>query len=236
MRSIYLRELGSYFKTMLGYVFLGIFLLMSGLFFALNNIMNNSASFIGVLSNETIVLILIIPLLTMRLFSEERKNKTDQLLLTAPVSIPAIVMGKFLAAFTVFLCAVAVTFIYPVILAILGDPGFMEIFMGYLGFILLGGALISVGLFISALTENQLTAAVFSMGVLLMLYMLALLSPIIGNPVLSMAAGALAVFTRFDVFRLGVLSVSSLIYLLTFAFAFLFLTGRALEKRRYGRG
>jgi ABC-2 type transport system permease protein len=172
MLAILKRELKSYFRSPTGYIFLGFFLLLAGIFFALTNLLTGSPNFIGVLSNMTFVFLIAVPVLTMRLLSEEQRHKTDVLLITNPVGVTGIVLGKYLAAVSLFLIGTAVTVLYPIVMSFFGDIGGWEILAAYLGFILLGCAFLSVGLFVSALTENQVISAVTTFASLLFLWIL----------------------------------------------------------------
>ncbi len=235
MKAIYLRETRSYFSTMTAYVFIGVCLLVCGILFTANNINGSSASFSSVTGSISYVMILIVPLLTMRLFAEEKKNKSDQMLLTSPVSVTGIVLGKFASAFTVLLITLAVSLVFPAILAALGDPYAGEIALGYLGIVLLGGAFIAIGVFISSLTENQLTAAVMTIGVLLLLWLLDSILPRITNPTLNTIVSSLSLYRRFEPFQLGVLSVSSVVYFISCIFLFLFFTVKIIDNKRWSK-
>jgi ABC-2 type transport system permease protein len=155
---------------MTGYIFMASLLFFVGLFFVLTNLMRMSPQYNSVLSNITFVFMLIVPILTMRLMAEEAKQKTDQLLLTSPISLPKIVIGKYLGAVSVLLLTLMITFIYPLILSTMGTVNWGEVFGGYIGFFLFGSALIAVGLFISSLTDNQVIAAVATFTVLLLFW------------------------------------------------------------------
>lgn len=236
MLAVYKRELQGYFLSPLAYVFIGIYMLMAGLFFVLFNIGSGSADYVSVLGYIWFQFLIIMPLsiLTMRLLSEERKNKTDQLLLTSPVSITSVVFGKYLAAVTVFLAALVVSLLFPLILSMLGNPHLIEIFAGYLGFFLMGGALISVGLFISALTENQVVSAVGTFGVLLALWLLGkALIPILQIDWLVDVLQWFSVFDRFTPFTQGLLSITQVVYYISFSAVFVFLAIRTVESRRW---
>ena len=172
MLAVYRRELKTYFNTPIGYIFMGAFLGVSGVFFALINLFGQSPDFKGTLSNITFIFLLTVPILTMRLLSEERNKKTDQLLLTSPLSLSGIVLGKYLAAVSVFLFSLLVTALYPLAMSMYGTLAGWEILGSYLGFFLMGSAFIAVGLFISALTENQLIAAIITFVALLLNYLL----------------------------------------------------------------
>ncbi len=172
MLAVFTRELKSYFTNITGFIFMGFFLLLSGVFFTLINLGQSNPQFTATLGNIVFIFLFVIPILTMRLLSEESRQKTDTLLLTNPLSISGIVMGKYLAALAVFLITVVVTIIYPVILSTLGFITVSEIAGGYVGVILLGASFIAVGLFISSLTDNQVIAAVVTFGVLLFMWFL----------------------------------------------------------------
>jgi ABC-2 type transport system permease protein len=172
MLAVFTRELKSYFTNITGFIFMGFFLLLSGVFFTLINLGQSNPQFTATLGNIVFIFLFVIPILTMRLLSEESRQKTDTLLLTNPLSITGIIMGKYLAALAVFLITVVVTIIYPVILSTVGFITVSEIVGGYIGVILLGASFIAVGLFISSLTDNQVIAAVVTFGVLLFMWFL----------------------------------------------------------------
>jgi ABC-2 type transport system permease protein len=179
MFAIFKRELRAYFLTPIGYLYMGLFLLLSGIFFAVYNIFSQSSQFTGFLGNILIVYLFTIPLLTMRLFSEEKKQNTDQLLLTSPVSITGIVCGKFLAALAVYCGTLAFTALYTIVIAVYGDLQTWETLGSYIGFLFLGASYISVGIFVSTVTENQLTAALLSFFALMIIWLIDPLSQIV---------------------------------------------------------
>ena len=171
MRAIYKRELDSYFHSMIGYVFIAFFLAFTGVYFMAYNLTYGYPVFSYVLSSLVFILMLAIPVLTMKSFSEDRKSKTDQLLLTAPVSLGQIVMGKYLAMVTVFLIPNMVFCLFPLVIKMQGNAYFLTDYSGILIFFLLGCVFISIGMFLSSLTESQIIAALSSIGVLLILYL-----------------------------------------------------------------
>ena len=172
MLAIFKREIKAYFLTPIGYLFMGLFLLLTGILFTFNNIFSQSSQFTGFLGGILFIYLFAIPLLTMRLFSEEKRQKTDQLLLTSPVSVTGIVCGKFLAAMAVYCGTLLITALYAIVIALYGDLQGWEILGSYIGFIFLGACYISVGIFISAGTENQLTAALVSFFALMFILIL----------------------------------------------------------------
>ncbi|MBT3273968.1 MAG: ABC transporter permease [Spirochaetales bacterium] len=171
MLAIYRREMTAYLVTPVGYIFIGFFLLVSGFFVSSQNFLTGSPAYTDVLANLTFMFLLVVPILTMRLFSEEKKQKTFVLLVTSPLRPAAIVIGKYLAAESVFLITLFATCIYPILMSFHGSLAGWEILGSYVGFFLLGSCFISVGLCISSLTENQVSAAVATFAVLLLLWL-----------------------------------------------------------------
>jgi len=169
MSAIIRKELRSYFNSWIGYIFLFILIGLVGIFFAFINIRYQNGDFQNTLNQITIFLLILIPVLTMRLFAEEARQKTDQLLFTAPVSISSIVIGKFLSAFILACMGMAITAVYPLMISGFGTLPSTQILTLYLGFVLLIACFISVGMFVSVCTENQIIAAVITF--LLMIFM-----------------------------------------------------------------
>jgi ABC-2 type transport system permease protein len=169
MTAIFKKELKLYFSDMLGYVFIAYGLIILGFFSSIYNLFGLFANYDYSLSGASFIVLMGIPLLTMRMMSEERRQKTDQLLYSAPVGTYGIVFGKFLAALVVFAVPLLIAGIYPLILSLFGNVAFLTAYNALLGLLFLGGALISVGFFLSALTESQLVAAVTAFGAILLL-------------------------------------------------------------------
>jgi len=172
MSAVMKKELKLYFSTPTGYIFMGFFLLISGFFYAVSNLFTASPNYTSVLGNITFIFLVVVPVLTMRLLSEEARTKTDQLLLTSPLRLTDIVLGKFLAAVTVFVITLLITCIYPIILSFYGDIAVAEIVGSYIGFFLLGCSFIAIGLFVSSLTDNQFVAAVVTFSALLLTWVI----------------------------------------------------------------
>ena len=171
MRAIYKRELDSYFHSMIGYVFISFFLAFTVVYFMAYNLNYGYPIFSYVLSSLVFILLIAIPVLTMKSFSEDRKSRTDQLLLTAPVSLGQIVLGKYLAMVTVYLIPNLVFCLYPLVIKIQGNAYLLTDYCGILVFFLMGCVFIAIGMFLSSLTESQIIAAISSFGVLLILYL-----------------------------------------------------------------
>lgn len=233
MISVWKRELQAYFLSPMGYIFIGVFMLLSGIFFTLTNLMNFTSNLSYLFSNLELILFLIIPVLTMRLIGDERRNKTDQLLLTSPLSVWDICLGKFFAALTVYLVTLVCSFVYPAIVAAKGTLAVGETVSLYIGFFLLGAGLIALGMFISALVESQFVAFVASFAAILGLMLMDGLTSVISIPVLPTILSWLSIFQRFAYFGQGLLSLSAVIYMISFAGIFIFLSVRMIEKRRW---
>ncbi len=235
MLAVYQRELKGYFYSPIAYIFMGFFLLITGFFFYAYNIGPAQANYNGMLSNLMFLFMLTVPILTMRSLSEERKNKTDQLLLTSPTSVTSVILGKYFAACSVFLLTLVISFVYPATLFIYGNPSLAEIMTGYIGFFLLGAALISVGVFISALCENQVTSAIVTLVVLLAMFIGAasLIQQLISVTWINSLLSWFSVYQRFTPFSQGLLSLTEVFYYLSFAAVFVFLTVRTVERRRW---
>ncbi len=233
MKAIYLREMRAYFTTPIGYIYLFVYILISGAVFSYTTLYSmsgdSSTYFLLMLAANTVL----VPLLTMKSFSEERKQKTEQLLLTAPVSLTSIVMGKFLAAYSVF-AGSAILSVLP--FGILYQYTVMKtsILLGsLLALLLVGLAFASVGIFVSSVTENQLAAAVGTIGILLFFMLISLLNNVIPFYFLRFILNGISIYARFVNFTNGVFDVASLVYYLSICAVFLFLTVRVFARRRH---
>lgn len=166
MLAIYKKELRSYLTSMAGYVFIAFILLILGIYFTAYNLQYASPDFGVTLSAVTFLFLIITPVLTMRILAEEKRNRTDQLLLTAPVSVWKIVLGKYLSMITIYAIPIIIASIYPLIMGRYGTVSYAMAYTAILGFFFLGCAQIAVGLFLSSVTESQVIAAVLTFGVL----------------------------------------------------------------------
>lgn len=233
MGAIYRREIGAFFTSSIAYVFLAVFFIITGFFFTLGNVASASSNLSQVFTVMFIISILLIPILTMRLFSEEKKQKTEQGLLTAPVSLTSIVLGKYFAALTIFLIAVCIALIYGFILSIFGTVAWMTLLSNCLAMILVGAAFIAVGLFVSSLTENQIAAAVGGIVFLLLFFLIDLLASFIRVPWIQSVLYELSFYSRYYEFTCGIFNLSSVLFYLSTAVLFNFFTVRVFEKRRW---
>lgn len=235
MSAVFRREFKAFFTSPIGYFVLAVMFGFSGYFFTLYNLIGGSASLTGVFANVfSIVLLLVLPILTMRLFSDEKRQRTDQALLTAPVSLTSIVLGKFFAALLIFALGSCIILVYAVILSFQVSPDWVVIFGNYVGMLLLGAMIIAVGLFISSLTESQFIAALGTFAVSFCLTMLDSLSSLFySNAAVSTVVGFLSITQRYNDFTSGIISYDNIIFFLSIQVLFLFLTVRVLDRKRW---
>lgn len=233
MRAVYAREWRSFFYSPKGFVFAAVFLALCSFYFINGALIYQSADLSIVFSNINVVYLFLVSILTMGLFSNERSQKTDQLLLTSSVSITKIVWGKFLGAVTVFGITLAMSLIYPIILLIFGNPSIMEMAGSYTGFILLWSAFIAIGMFISSTTENQLISAVATFGVLLVVFYLNTFAAGISNETLRSVVRWFSLMDKYAEFRTGILNLESVVYYISFVLVFVFLTAQLIRRRQH---
>jgi ABC-2 type transport system permease protein len=248
---IYKKELRLYFTSPVAYVLLTIFLLIAGYFFfsifsfftrasmqmAMNPQMGRDLNVTDAVlrplfANLSVILLLLMPLVTMRLFAEERRSGTIELLLTYPVRDGAVLAGKYLAALTMYGVMVAGTLAYPIMLVNFARVEWGPLLTGYLGLLLMGAMFLAVGLFASSLTENQVVAAIVTFGVLLMFWIIGWTAEFAGGP-LGAVLTHLSILEHNDTFAKGVLDTKDIIYYVNFTVLALFLALRSLEARRW---
>ena len=244
MKAIYKRELRSYFTSPIGYVFVAVYLVLSGVLFAYTTLLTGISGGSADIGTYFTVLIFgfsfLLPLLTMRLFADDRRMKTEQLLLTAPVSVGGMVGAKFLAAYTVFAGTYAVSALDFLLLYIYNDTSGVvtekntAILVGYsIAVLLLGAAFIAVGVFVSSLTEHQITAVIATIAILVFCLCCGMLNSVISFAPLRSVLSWLSIYSRFQNFSYGVFDFNAIIYYLSITFVFLFVTVRVYEKRRW---
>jgi len=233
MTAILDREFTAYFYSPIGYIYLAVYFFFAGLFFSLFTLMPQRADITPVFSNMFLIVLFLIPILTMRLFSEDKKNRTDQALLTAPVPLLSIVLGKFLAAVTVYLLGLSITIVFALIVNQFTPPNWAIIFGNFIAMLLLGMALISIGMLISALTENQVIAATGGFAVACLLLFIDAMASFTNNLLVQRVLFEMSFSRHFDAFPSGVFNFSSIFFFFSITGVFVFLTVRTLEKRRW---
>ena len=223
MFAVLKKELKSYFLSPIGYVFIGLFLLMTSVFFYLDILSYGMSKFQNMFYSLATILTFITPIITMRMFSEEKKEGTDQLLFTSPRGITSIVFGKFLAAICVLLITELLTFIYYFILMYFGKPDFVSSIVTLGGFLLLGAAYISFGMFASSITENQVVAAILTIGFFILTWFL---------PDINEIFSSLSLINMFDKFPSGQIALSEIVTFISFTLLFVALTIIVLQRRK----
>lgn len=287
MLAIYKKELRQYFNSMIGFVFLAFFLVIIGIYTWAYNLSSGLGNFEVTLGGISFMYVLLVPIITMRIVAEENRQKTDQLLYTAPVSLTKIIVGKYFAVLTLFSCAFIPICIYPLIIHMYGtDVRLAPAYSSIIGFYLLGAATIAIGLFISSLTESQVIASVVSFITLLLTFLLSNITGMLPTEAISQCVmiavlwlviclvfyhmmnnvtvlvmmavigevaiwiiyavksslyeslltnilNTLALSTRFDDFSLGILNYDAIVYYVSIAFLFVFLTIQMIKKKRF---
>ena len=242
MLAIFKREMRSYFTTATGYIFLAISLALFGGILGATTLMQGTARTDTYFVFALLSFVVILPILTMKMFSEEKKTKTEQLLLTAPVSVVKMVFGKYLAAFAMFMIVIASSMLYyiPLYQYAVDDyrpntmpPNMVMILGNTFALILVGMAFIAIGMFISSLTENQFAAIVGTLGIFAALFVFGILASFIPNEAIRYIFSFLSVYSRYEGFTFGMFDFGALVYYIALAGAFIFLTIRVFISRRY---
>ncbi len=238
MIAVMKREFASYFTSPLGYVFLAVFYGFSGLFLWMTCLSAGSANMSSTFLWMFFIMMILIPVLTMRTMAEDKRQKTDQLTLTAPISLFGLVVGKFLAAFFIFLIGVGVLLVYAIFLSAMvaqsgGVFGWASALGNLVGISLMGAVFISAGIFISSLTENQMIAAIGSIGVNIILCLFDVISNFVTVDFIKDIINALSVFYKYQEFTYGIFSLKNILFFLSLIVIFNFMTMRVLERRRW---
>ena len=243
------RELNAYFSSPIAYVLIGFFALLFGWFFYVplayleqqsaqmgmnpTQALNVNQMLVGpTLMNTTVIMLFLFPLITMRTYSEEKRSGTIELLLTSPITDVQIILGKFAGAILLYAAMLSVTLIHMAILFVFGNPEWKPIATGYVGLLLMGGCFLSLGLFISSLTKNQIVAAMATFAVFLMLWVISWISTFVG-PTTQTVLQYLSLTEHFDDFAKGIIDTKHVIYYLSFMAFGLFLTAKSVDSERW---
>lgn len=235
MLAIYKRELRSYLHTVTGALFIAATLILTGIYFTAYNLLSGSPYISYGLSSSTFLFMITIPVLTMKILADERKNKTDQLILTAPVSVGKIVLAKYFAMTTIFMMAIALVCFYPAALSFFGEIPFGESYTAILGYALFGLTGIGIGMLVSSLCESQVIAAVLTFLVLFVGYMMSGICSLISSTgnLLTQLLGCFDLLTPLDNFFNGLLDIGGVVYYISLISLFIFLTTQSIQKRRW---
>lgn len=234
MGAVFKREFRSFFTSPVGYIVFAVLFFFSGMFFFLNNVASGATSIASVYSSLLLVVLLVVlPILSMRLLSDDKRQRTDQALLTAPTGLTGVVVGKFLAALLVFAIGISITLVYAVVIAFKVTPDWLVIIGNYVGLLLMGGAILAIGTFISSLTESQFIAALGTFAASFLLLMIDSVNYLFSNEIVAAIVSFLSVTTRYGHFTSGVIGYNDVIFFLSLQVMFLFLTVRVLDRRRW---
>ena len=233
MLAIYKREMRAYFTSPVGYIFMVVFLAASGFLFGFSTLLSNTADVTLYYQMLMFAYVVIIPLLTMKTFSEERRTRTEQVLLTAPVSLTGMVLAKFFAALSVFASTLIVSGLYFYPLSLYGTVNGPRVFGSMFAMFLIGMTFVAIGIFVSSLTENQFAASLGTIAILLALMVVAMLNSLIDSYVVRAVLSWISVFSRYSYFTYGIFDIAAVVYYVSICVIFLFLAVRVFEKRRW---
>ncbi len=233
MTAVWKRELRSYLKSPVGYVYLFLYLIIAGAVFSIFNLANSSSDVTYYFFYSCYIMILVIPILTMKLFPEERKNKTDQILITAPINITQMVLGKFFAAYTMFLISLVPSVFCMGFLAINGNVEYGILAGSYVGILLVGAAYIAIAMLMACITESQIIAFMMGFFTLLLFAICDVLANVINVSFVTKIVNVISVSARFSKLAGGLFDFSAIFYFISLTVVFLFLIVRIIDKRRW---
>ena len=233
MTAIYKRELSSYFNSMIGYVFVAVLIFFTGIYFMAYNLYNGLPQFSYTLYSLMSILLITIPILTMKSMAEERHSRTDQLLLTSPVTLTGVVLGKYFAMVTVFFVPVALMAFCPLIIAMNGEARLLSDYAALFAFFLMGCVFLAIGMFLSSLTESQIIAAVSTFAVLLILYLWDDLIGFLPSALSDLLSAFSFTQTFYNFVQYSMFDLGGVVLYLSLAGLFVFLTIQGLQKRRW---
>ncbi len=232
MNAVFKRELKAYFYSPIAYVMIGIFFAFASLIFITFCVNQSFADISPVLTYLQLILLIIFPILTMKIFSDEKKNNTEVLLLTSPVSTARIVVGKYLAALFIFLIMTASTLLFVLLFYIFGAPNTQIILGAYTAFILFGATILAINVFIASLTESQVIAAVLAFFVNIILYFFSQIKFVFG-PLSDAFVSAISPIERTKDYLMGIFAINHLIFFIIMIAVMLFFTVMNIEKKRW---
>lgn len=236
MSAVYKKEMNTYFHTLPCYIFMSAFLLCGGLLFSSHNIIGQSTDLKPVWNGLLYMMLVALPVLTMRLMAAERADKTDVLLFTAPMPSWAVAAAKFFSALSVLAITMCLSLLYPLILFLLGAPWWAQILTGYLGIFLFGMLIVSIGLFVSTLMKRPFGAGLSTLGIMLFIMLIDTLIPFIGSSLIRTMAVRAAPLSNAAYFINGFISIPSIVYFLSVTALFLVLTTRMMEHAKWSKG
>ena len=233
MRAILKRELGSYFNSAIAYIVMAMFFCFSGYIFVNTCFRGNTTSLSYTFGNVFLIIVFLTPIISMKTFSEEKRQKTDQALFTSPAGLFEIVTAKFLGAFILYAICCMIFLVYGLVISIFAVPDWSVIICTTIGLMLVGGALISIDVFISALTESQVIAAVIGMTVGLLVYLMNTVISVVKSDFIKNILNAVSFWNYYSYFTYGMLDIRGVVFFLSVIALFIFLTTRVFERKRW---
>ncbi len=237
MLAIFKKEMRSYFTTSIGYIFLASALVVAAVLFSITTVFSQTADMSVYFASLIFVLMIFLPILTMKSFSDEKRTKTEQLLLTSPVSTTQMVLAKFFSSFTmlVIFLGLSLIFVLPILAYIPEESSFNMalVFGNLIALLLVGMCFIAIGVFVSSLTENQFAAIVVTVVILLSMFVINLFNSVIGVYAIRVILDWFSIYSRYQAFTYGLFDIGALIYYISITGVFIFLTVRVFESRKY---
>lgn len=233
MGTILRREIRAYFSSPIGYILLAAFWGLAGWYFYTSVLYTATAELRNVYNAMGTISIFLIPMMTMRLFSEDKRLRTEQALLTAPISLWELVLGKFFSSLCIYAINVGIVLVYGFTVSVFAEVEWPVTIGLFIGMMMFGGAMIAIGMFISSLTENQIIAAIGTFAALLVIGILDSVAEMVQFPVIKSFLYAISFNDRFYDFTLGVIKLRDVVFFLTVMFLFCYFTTRVFERRRY---
>lgn len=237
MLAIYKKEMRGFFTTSIGYIFLACALLVAAVLFSVTTVFSGTADMSVYFASLILVLMVFLPILTMKSFSEEKRTKTEQLLLTSPVSTTQMVLAKFLSAFTMLVIFLSLSFIFVIpIFSYIPEGSSLNmalVFGNIIALLLVGMCFIAIGVFVSSLTENQFAAIVITVVILLGMFVINLFNSVISVYAIRVILDWFSIYSRYQAFTYGLFDIGALIYYISITGVFIFLTVRVFEARKY---
>lgn len=233
MFSVYKKEILGYCIAPIGYILIATMHVVSAIYLIYGTLYNNTTDISSVFSNMFSILFFFIPILTMKIFSDERRNKTDQALLTSPTSLISLLMGKFLAALTIYFLSTFQTILYGIVIDIHSTANWPTIIGQYIGILLIGASLISIGLFVSSLTESQIISAIGTFALCFLFMSFDMLKDIVKVPFISLVFRKISLQSHYVDFINGKILLSNIVFFASICAIFLFLTTKVFDSRRW---
>lgn len=233
MIAILKREFSSYFTSITGYIFISVMCLFGGIFLWATSLYPNNADLNGVFGNMLMIVVFLTPIITMKLISDEFRQKTDQALFTAPIRTSSIALGKYLSALLIYTIGISVILVYALTFSAFVNIDWITVTGNFIGLFIMGASLISIGMFLSSITESQVVAAISSYAVSVVIMLMDGIAGFFHDTFISKILSYLSFSRHYKSFTLGIVNIEDIIFFISITLLFIFLTTMMLEKKRW---